>query len=105
MPEAHMYQREGIESVHAPKSYLLGIERPPLDDTPDGLEFEEPESDDGQEDESGEEWKAEDVGAYTAGLYQTGWEREVQPGCSYLGGCHPEKMDCCQGGGSWAGLC
>lgn len=61
MPKPAVYQDERVESVQAPKVDFLGIQRPPFDHTPDGLEFKKPESYDGEEDQAGEQGQPQQI--------------------------------------------
>jgi len=53
-----------VEPIHASKADLVGYECSPVYHAPYCLKLEDPESDDSDEDDAGEEWKAEEIGAY-----------------------------------------
>jgi len=57
-----------VEPIHASEADLVGYECSPVYDAPYCLNFKNPESDDSNEYDSGEEWKAEEIGAYARGI-------------------------------------
>ena len=92
-----MYQHKRVKPVQTAEVDCLGVEGPPLSDAPDGLEFEEPERNDGEEDEAREERETEEVRADQRGLDQSTWEGETVGRYSRSGHRARQAVQCCSG--------